>query len=336
MSALDQIEHLLGRKLCAGYEVPGRNHERILRVPPHSPAQAEDAVDALAVLSWNLYHGRDAPPDPALFTRRSRLLGTTEDNGTYLQVNRSLRNEFADLIAAASWSVCLLQEAPPGWARTLADRSDAAVIRCLTSRNQLRPLTALLAERNPDLIGSWEGGSNLTLVRRPWRPVADERSLLLNPLRERGIRERRRMSFVRLRAQHREGVSRELCVANLHASHYSRRQAEREGRRAAEAALRWARGTPLVIGGDFNLRPRSSSFFDDLERQSGLVPATDPDAIDHILVHGLELVRPPARWPPARRELELLRNGGRRRIRLSDHSPVEALLSLTAPGCCIK
>ena len=28
----------------------------------------------MRVLSWNLYHGRDFPPDPALFTLRSRLL----------------------------------------------------------------------------------------------------------------------------------------------------------------------------------------------------------------------------------------------------------------------
>jgi endonuclease/exonuclease/phosphatase family metal-dependent hydrolase len=306
-------------------------------VPPNRLEETADASGGLTVLSWNLYHGRDAPPDPALHTRRSRLLASTEGNGTYLQVNRSLRDEFAELIAAAPWSVCLLQEAPPTWARFLAARSDAQVFRCLTSRNQLRPLTGLLARHNPDLIGAWEGGSNITLVRQPWRLVeSDARSLLLNPLRERGLHERRRMSFVRLRAGDRDAGAREFCVANLHASHYSQRQAEREGRRAARAALAWARGTPLVVGGDFNVRPRNSRLFEELERDFGLAPPTDADAIDHVLARGLELARAPAPWPVRRRELELPWNAGRRRIRLSDHAPVEAALSLLAPECGIK
>jgi endonuclease/exonuclease/phosphatase family metal-dependent hydrolase len=287
------------------------------------------------VVSWNLYHGRDAPPDPALHGWRSRLLGETEDNGAYLQVNRSLEREFAEVIAAGRWSVCLLQETPPSWRRILAAGCGARAFGCLTSRNQFRPLTSLLARRNPDLIGSWEGGSNLTLVREPWQLVeAEQRCLLLNPFRERGLRERRRMSFVRLRSSERGASERELCVANLHASHYSRRQAEREIRRAARAAIAWARGVPLVLGGDLNVRPRSSSLFAELERDFGLAPATDPDAIDHILVRGPELLDPPARCPP--RELEVARNGGRRRIRLSDHAPVAARLRLPGAECAIK
>jgi endonuclease/exonuclease/phosphatase family metal-dependent hydrolase len=306
-------------------------------VPPDRPDEGHDAPGTVTVLSWNLYHGRDKPPDPSLFTMQSRLMRRTEDNGTYLQVNRCLRDEFAGLVAGASWSVCLLQEAPPSWARILGERSDAQVLLSLTSRNQLGPLTGLLARHNPDLIGSWEGGSNITLVRRPWRVVASDRhSLLLNPLSERGLRERRRMSFVRLRADDRDARPWELCVANLHASHYSRRQAEREGRRAARAALAWARGAPLVLGGDFNVRPRNSHLFEELERDFGLAPAEDATAIDHILAHGLRVVRRPERWPVGRRELELRWQAGMRRIRLSDHDPVEAAFRLAAPECAIK
>jgi endonuclease/exonuclease/phosphatase family metal-dependent hydrolase len=306
-------------------------------VPPDPPDEGPDSADTVTVLCWNLYHGRDKPPDPSLFTLRSRLLGRTEDNGTYLQVNRCLRDEFADLVAGASWSVCLLQEAPPAWAHTLGERSDAQVFLSLTSRNQLGPFTGLLARHNPDLIGSWEGGSNLTLVRRPWRVVAgDRRSLLLNPLGERGLHERRRMSFVRLRAEDRELPHWELCVANLHASHYSRRQAEHELRRAARAAGAWAGGAPLILGGDFNVRPRSSRLFEELERDFGLAPATDPNAIDHILARGLQPIHRPAVWPVRRRELELRRKGALRRIRLSDHAPVEAAFRLAAPECAIK
>ncbi|HEX8689256.1 MAG TPA: hypothetical protein VF729_03340, partial [Solirubrobacterales bacterium] len=67
----------------------------------------------LAAISWNLFHGRDFPPDPALLTWRSRLLRISERNGTHLQVNRELLPEFAELLAAAEWDVALLQECPP-------------------------------------------------------------------------------------------------------------------------------------------------------------------------------------------------------------------------------
>ena len=52
----------------------------------------------MRVLSWNLYHGRDFPPDPALFTWRSRLLKMTERNATHVQVNRPLLGEFASVL----------------------------------------------------------------------------------------------------------------------------------------------------------------------------------------------------------------------------------------------
>ena len=125
----------------------------------------------LRVLSWNLFHGRDAPPDPSLFTLRSLLFRKPEDNGIFVQLNRSLREEFSTVIAQAGWSLCLLQETPPSWSGALARRCGALACRVLTSRNELRALTSSLARWNPDLIASWEGGSNLTLVRPPWRMV---------------------------------------------------------------------------------------------------------------------------------------------------------------------
>ena len=137
-------------------------------------------MNPLDVLCWNVFHGRDAPPDKTLFTRRSRWLRSTEANADYVQVNRSLRDEYAGLIAAADWSVCLLQECPPAWARPLVRRCQAHGFRVLTSRNQLGPLSRLAGRLNPDLTGSNEGGSNLILVRAPWR-VVETRSLLLNP-----------------------------------------------------------------------------------------------------------------------------------------------------------
>ena len=36
----------------------------------------------MRLLTWNLFHGRDHPPDPALFTRRSLWLRAEEHNET--------------------------------------------------------------------------------------------------------------------------------------------------------------------------------------------------------------------------------------------------------------
>jgi endonuclease/exonuclease/phosphatase family metal-dependent hydrolase len=277
-------------------------------------------VRELTVLSWNLFHGRDAPPNPALRTLRSRLLRRDEHDDTHIQVNRPLRDEFAALIARAPWDVCLLQEAPPSWDAALARGTGSSSLVTLTSRNSCAPLRALLASWNPDLMGSWEGGSNITLVRPPWRIAGAPRSLLLNPLPGRGLRERRRMSFVRLRDENRD-----LCVANLHLTAGSLRHAEREALRAAETAVRWAGATtPLILAGDFNLRPRATKVFERLEREYRLATPTSPDTLDHLLVSGVEVIRPPFIWGTERRELEAPVGLEVRRLRLSDHAPIEA------------
>src|SRR5829696_7934928 len=109
----------------------------------------------MRVLSWNLYHGRDFPPDPALFTLRSRLLRVTERNATHVQVNRPLLDEFAGWIAEREWDVAMLQEAPPLWFRRLGGRARANGVRLLTSRNVIPPLQRVAANVNPDLIASW-------------------------------------------------------------------------------------------------------------------------------------------------------------------------------------
>jgi endonuclease/exonuclease/phosphatase family metal-dependent hydrolase len=287
----------------------------------------EASPTELRVLSWNIFHGRDAPPDPSLFTLRSRLVRKPEDNGIFLQLNRPLREEFAATIGQAGWSLCLLQEAPPSWSAALAQRSGACTCRVMTSRNQLQGLTSRLARWNPDLIASWEGGSNLTLVRPPWQ-IVDRgcRSLLLNPLRQRHLIERRQMGFTRIRL---DGSGAEVCVANLHASTRPRNQTERELLLAARTAVAWSAGAPLVLGGDFNLRPSTApALFDRLRRELGFSGPTAPDVIDHLLVRGLEIVQAPARWPEERRELELSTERGLRRVRLSDHAPVEGLFAV--------
>jgi endonuclease/exonuclease/phosphatase family metal-dependent hydrolase len=266
----------------------------------------------MRVLCWNLYHGRDFPPDPALFTLRSRLLRSTERNATHVQVNRPLLDEFADALNRLEWDVALLQEAPPRWFGELRRRTGSEGARTLTSRNVLPLLQNALADRNPDLIGSWEGGSNQILVRRPG---------LLEEHRELTIArrpERRRMQWARLELP---GEA-ELCVANLHATAGRPSQAGSEVLAAAEAAVEWSAGLPLVFGGDLNLRPRAEPEpFARLEERFGLRQPTAPDAIDHVLVRGLEMAEPPRRLAPERRELT---EPDGRRLRLSDHRPIAA------------
>jgi len=262
-------------------------------------------------LAWNLFHGRDFPPDPTLRSWRSRLLRFDERNETHVQVNRDLSQEFATLLATTAWDVALLQEAPPRFAAPLASACGAESHRVLTSRNQLGALRALLAKQNPDLMASGEGGSNLTLVRVPGKlgGIAERQELAIHE----GEPERRAMAFTRTAS----GV----CIANLHATNDRPEMAIEDVLKAARAAERWAAGSPLVFGGDLNLRPAEQpEIFARLESEFGLAAPTGPKAIDHILVRGLEVLTPPTAWPPERRELPL--EG--RALRLSDHAPVEA------------
>ena len=267
----------------------------------------------LGVLSWNLFHGRDFPPDPALRTWRSRLLGISEHDGTHVQVNRPLLDEFAGWIAAREWQLALLQEAPPTWLRELAARSEAAGASALTSRNAGAPLRRLAARLNPDLIASNEGGSNQLLARPPVR-IEGVRRMTLAPRPE-----RRRLLFAELALPGR----RSLCVANLHASaSVSDSAAAPEVERAAALCAEWAGARPLLFGGDLNLRPASApELFDTLRERHGLAAPTDAEAIDHLLVRGLEVVEAPRRLAPEERELPA---AGGRALRLSDHAPVLA------------
>jgi len=269
---------------------------------------------AIRALTWNLFHGRDFPPDPALRTWRSRLLRITERNATHLAVNRDLFDEFAAVLAAADWDVALLQEAPPRWQDGLAAACDAESHIALTSRNALAPLRSLLARMNPDLIASNEGGSNLTLVRRAAGEIAERRELVV---RTGPQPERRVLAFTRVVL----AGGGELCVANTHLSTgpVRRQLAEEELLLAAERSLEWAGAAPLILGGDLNLRPAETPAFDELRHRFAITGATGPRALDHLLTHDLDPVAPPTPWPPERREVRV----GGLAVRLSDHSPVE-------------
>ncbi len=271
----------------------------------------------LRAITWNLFHGRDFPPDPALLSWRSRLLRISERTDTHLQVNRSLLPEFAGVIANADWDVILLQECPPRYAVPLARTCEADAHRVLTSRNWLHPLRTAIALANPDLIASNEGGSNLTLIRltSPLGRIVERRELVLRAHRP----ERRMMAFTRTAA--------DLCIANLHATSNVPDYSSAELPAAAERAISWADGAPLIFGGDLNLRPAEHpEVYGELGERFGLRPPTAPGSIDHLLSRGLEIIEAPNAWPPQRREVE--EKG--RAIRLSDHAPVEAAFAI--PG----
>jgi endonuclease/exonuclease/phosphatase family metal-dependent hydrolase len=262
--------------------------------------------------SWNLFHGRDDPPDPALFTWRSRLLRVTELNSEYAQVNRPLLDEFAHAIAEQEWDVAFLQEAPPRWCGPLARAAEASGASVLTSRNFASALRAAAARLNPDLIASNEGGSNQLLVRTPWR-VADVMRLTLTQWPE-----RRSMIVALLHGPD----ERDVAVANLHATAGIPPAATREVLAAAETALELADGAPLVLGGDLNLRPhRTPEVFEQLQERFGFSAPAEEHAIDHLLAHGLDVVQPSHALPDAAREVPGPRG---RRLRLSDHPAVAA------------
>lgn len=262
----------------------------------------------LRVLSWNLFHGRDFPPDPALRTWRSRLLRIEEENATHRQVNRDLLGEFTKVLAGAEWDIACLQECPPRWTKALAKDCDAAAMVGMTSRNSLGGIRALLARQNPDLVASNEGGCNLTLSRLGG---FDESRVF--SIREGTHPERRVVSLMRLGG----GV----CVANIHASTADDLAAE-DVLLAAECAIKWAGGDSLILAGDFNVRPADANLFATLGDQFGFSQPSEPKSIDHILARGLEVIEPAISWPPEQREV----SDEGLAIRLSDHAPVSAVL----------
>ena len=270
----------------------------------------------MKALAWNLYHGRDHAPDRALHTWRSRILRLTERGETHAQVNRPLFEEFAGRIDSWDWDVALLQEAPPRWLAPLGERTRSNGALALTSRNFLAPLRAAAAQLNPDLIASNEGGSNMVLVRAPARIAAVERlALARRP-------ERRAMLLARVV----QPDAPPYAVACLHLSVPETGQGAREVITAAERAVEFAAGDPLIVGGDLNLRPAQEPVaFEELRERFGLAPPTAPRSIDHLLARGFEVVDAPRALASAEREVP---GPGGLRLRLSDHAPVTCTLGM--------
>jgi endonuclease/exonuclease/phosphatase (EEP) superfamily protein YafD len=262
----------------------------------------------LTALTWNLFHGRDWPPEPELqlrahkgnFRRGPRL------GKAYEQVNWDLFDEFAELISGTEWDVALFQEFPPSWKAKLARACGAEAHRAFSGRNWLQPITSLIGRWRPDLLGAWEGGSDTTLARPRTGGITERRRVVLTWRPELRV-----MALTRLESG--------PVVANLHVS-TKPSSAERELLDAARQATEFAGSDPVIFGGDFNVRPKASDVFDQLEKRFGLAPKTAPDRLSHLLVRGLEVVEHPAAWPPEARDVVDPKTG--LKIRLADHNPV--------------
>ena len=259
-------------------------------------------------MTWNVFHGRDWPPEPELQARahkgnfrRGPRLGER-----YEQTNWDLVKRFADLIRGIDWDVALFQEFPPSWKERMAAACGAEAHRAFSGRNWFQPLTSLIGRWRPDLLGAWEGGSNTTLVRPGAGPIVERQRVVLTHKPETRV-----MTLTRMESG--------LCVANLHVS-TKPTSAELELMDAAQRATALAGSGPLVFGGDFNVRPEASRVFDQLEERYGLAPYTAPDRLSHLLVRGLEVIEHPAALPPEVRDVPDPETG--KLIRLSDHNPV--------------
>jgi endonuclease/exonuclease/phosphatase family metal-dependent hydrolase len=241
-------------------------------------------------------------------------MGRPVPGPSHVLLNRDLFDEFAALLAAAKWDVALLQEVPPRWDERLAVATKSTRFRALTSRMWMSPICSPIARARPHLPGSWEGGSNLILVRKE-RPGSrqthkENKTLTWTP-------ERRALSLLRLD----DG----LCLANLHAS-TGQERGERDVLKAAEIAVHWAGESPLVFGGDFNIRPRKSGeVFAELHDYYGFTEPTEEGAIDHLLLRGGRVLEPTSSWTPGRRDVPDLDSD--LLVRLSDHSPVVSRIS---------
>jgi endonuclease/exonuclease/phosphatase family metal-dependent hydrolase len=221
----------------------------------------------LRVLTWNLLHGRSVPPS-----------------------GHELLDEFGAALQRWDWDVALLQEVPPWWTEPLATRLSAEHRQALTSRNALPGLRRALARRWPEVMKSQGGGANAILARRDRIVAHHVQPLTRTPER---------------RVVHGVSLGCGVWVVNLHATAHDETAARRDGATAAAAGSTWARGGPLVLGGDFNLRA---------PQWPGFAAAGGHD-VDHVFTAGAI---------EACRAAEVLDRGT-----LSDHAPVAVDLRLT-------
>lgn len=179
--------------------------------------------------------------------------------------------------------MALLQEVPPWWPQELGTACGAQALRVLTSRNWGLAARRAVSVRDPEMLKANGGGCNALLVRGS---ASGHRRVRLTWWPER-------------RWAHGVRLQNGLWVVNVHASTHHEAWALRDVSRAARA---WAGETPLLFGGDLNLRRPA---LPGLDRLGG-------NHVDHFLGRGI-----------VRDRFEVLERG-----ELSDHPPIRVRFSL--------
>ena len=275
----------------------------------------------LRILTWNLFHCRDA--------------GAGEGRA---HVRRKLTGEIADVLAAARADVVMLQEVPPLAVPVLARAAGAARAWSVLTGPHVGGvrLRGWLGERWPDLWKTHEGNANVLLMGPRLRPVGPARHLRLNPVREvaaaawrrrdpdvrelgRWLSEPRRA--VAIDAELPGGAVCAFACAHLHGA---RTAWHRELELARLAAWLDASGPRVVLGADLNTGPRDPAMLLLHDAGIGGPPADPRVGIDRILVRGLMMPAGERRWDPSRRRIALPEGS----VELTDHDPVEAAVAV--------
>jgi endonuclease/exonuclease/phosphatase family metal-dependent hydrolase len=262
---------------------------------------------SLLVRTWNIAHGRDVPPGAGHGHARRKLL-----------------DEMCEVMTQDSPDVVLLQEVPV-WAGSLLHERTGMGLTLAPAYGAHVPFLhvplplaagAALGRALPDVVRTqFEGQGQAVLYGADLLLVSARRVQLNDRRRLRG--EPRIAQLVRLR--HRR-VGREFAVGNVHADAGG---PPTQLERAGYLLERFARGAPMVLGGDMNAGARSPGVRALAGR--GWVEDTAEVGIDHLLVRGMDVEWPATRWLPARRDVS--RNGSRP-LRLSDHDPVDVVVTL--------
>jgi endonuclease/exonuclease/phosphatase family metal-dependent hydrolase len=260
---------------------------------------------SLLVRTWNIAHGRDFPPDA--------------DHG---HLRRKLLREMAAVMTEDDPDLVLLQEVPV-WAADVLREHTGMGVTLVASYGAHIPFVhvplplavgAAVGRALPDLVRTQVEGQAQALLYGPALLLVSARRVQLNE-RTRLRGEPRIAQLARLR--HRR-AGRELVVANVHADHGGDEQVEKAG----FVLERFARGAPMVLGGDLNAGIGSPGVRSLVAR--GFVEDSGEVGIDHLLVRGFDVEWAATRWLPERRDL---RRNGSRPVRLSDHDPVDAVVS---------
>jgi endonuclease/exonuclease/phosphatase family metal-dependent hydrolase len=240
-------------------------------------------------------------------------------------MRRKHLREMAQVMIEDEPDLVLLQEVPV-WAAELLREHTGMGVTLAPSYGAHVPfvhvplplaLGAAVGRALPDLVRTQVEGQAQAILYGPALLLVSARRVQLNE-RTRLRGEPRIAQLARLR--HRR-AGRELAVANVHADRGGREQLQ-QLEKAGFMLERFARGAPMVLGGDLNARLDSAGVRALLAR--GWIEDSGEVGVDHLLARGFDIEWAATRWSAERRDL---RNNGSRPVRLSDHDPVDAVVA---------